>query len=122
MAVFLIPTIVLANAILPTNNWVGMTGVSHSNLYIGLNGITHTNWWIGMNVQATYINPTSGVGSIINLFPLIFMALAVMVLIGYGLQKGFTPFTLIVMAIIIYVAIGLLMGINGNILSMFGGA
>ena len=89
----LIPaTAVLATYLLPTHNYIGMSGVNNSNLYIGLNGISHTQWWIGMNVQATYINPTSGVGSMIVLFPLIFIALLIgingniMGIIGGGLH------------------------------------
>ena len=118
----LIPaTAVLATYLLPTHNYIRMSGVNNSNLYIGLNGISHTQWWIGMDVQATYINPTSGVGSMIVLFPLIFIALAVIALVGYGLMNGFTPFTLIIMAIIIYIAIALLIGINGNIMGIIGG-
>ena len=122
MALFIPATALLASYLLPTHNYIGMSGVNNSNLYIGLNGITHTNWWIGMNVSATYINPTSGAGSMISLLPFIFIALAIVVLVGYGLTNGFTPFTLIIMAIIIYIALALLMGLNGNIMGMIGGA
>ena len=114
----LIPTVVLA--LVGGNNFIGMSGVTHSNLYIGMGG--HGAWWIGFNVPATYINPNTPVAGFINLYPLIFIALAVLVVIIIGIKNEWGLVgTIIVMAIVIYIAIALLTGMHTMNVSILGG-
>ena len=114
----LIPTVVLA--LVGGNNYIGMSGVNHSNLYIGMGG--HGAWWIGFNVPATYINPNTPVAGFINLYPLIFIALAVLVVIIIGIKNEWGLVgTIIVMAIVIYIAIALLTGMHSMNVSILGG-
>jgi len=105
----LIPTVVLATV--GGNTFIGMQNIVHSNLYIGTG--LHGQWWVGFNVPATYINPSSPVGGFINLFPLIFIAMAVLMVIWMGIKNEWGMVgTIIVMAIVIYIAIALLKGMN----------
>jgi len=122
MVVLLIPTVVLANALSPANNWVGMSGVSHSNLYVGMiQGTIHGQWWVGFNVSATYINPNTAVGGFINLYPLIFVGLGIVVAIWYIKEEGINIYSIMMLAIIFYILIALLIGIHDNNVKILGG-
>ena len=75
----------------------------------------------GFNVPATYINPSSPVGSFINLFPLIFIAMAVLMVIWMGIKNEWGMVgTIIVMAIVIYIAIALLTGMHAMNVNILG--
>ena len=113
----LIPTVVLATV--GGNTFIGMQNIVHSNLYIGTG--LHGQWWVGFNVPATYINPSSPVGSFINLFPLIFIAMAVLMVIWMGIKNEWGMVgTIIVMAIVIYIAIALLTGMHAMNVNILG--
>ena len=113
----LIPTVVLATV--GGNTFIGMQNIVHSNLYIGTG--LHGQWWVGFNVPATYINPSSPVGGFINLFPLIFIAMAVLMVIWMGIKNEWGMVgTIIVMAIVIYIAIALLTGMHAMNVNILG--
>ena len=114
---FLIPTIVLAAV--GGNTWIGMSGVVHSNLYIGTG--VHGQWWVGFNVPAPYINPSSPVGGILGVIPTVFISLAVLLLIIVGLKEDLNIKTIIILAVIIYMALAFLSGINLDIRNILGG-
>ena len=113
----LIPAVALATV--GGNTFIGMQNIVHSNLYIGTG--LHGQWWVGFNVPATYINPSSPVGSFINLFPLIFIAMAVLMVIWMGIKNEWGMVgTIIVMAIVIYIAIALLTGMHAMNVNILG--
>ena len=115
----LIPAAVYAMT--QSNYFLGMSGVTNSNLYIGMSGVSGSRWYIGFNVPAQYINPSAPVGTIINLIPFIFTALAVLALLMIGFSEGFTPIVIILLAVAIYIAIALLMGMHSQIGGVIGG-
>lgn len=117
-AVLVLSTAVLAVA-LPSNFFVGMSGVSNSNLSIGMSGVTG-QYFIGMNVPAVYVNPQA-TGGFLNLYAFVFITLGVLSLLLIGFTEGFTPKGLILMAVAIYITIALLMGIHDQVGSIIGG-
>ena len=114
----LIPLIVLA--VSSPYPYVGMSGIYNSNVYVGMAGVIHSRWDIGDNVPATYINPSSPLGNFLSLYPVIFVAFAVLSLINIMSKKGYPVINLIIGAVLIYIALAFLSGINANINSILG--
>ena len=72
-------------------------------------------------IEASALSPTSPVGSFINLFPLIFIAMAVLMVIWMGIKNEWGMVgTIIVMAIVIYIAIALLTGMHAMNVNILG--
>ena len=114
----LIPLIVLA--VSSSYPYVGMSGIYNSNVYVGMSGVIHSRWYIGFNVPATYTNPSSPLGNFLSLYPVMFIAFAVLLLISIMTKKNASIMSLIIGAVLIYIAIAFLQGMNANINSILG--
>jgi len=114
----LIPLIVLA--VSSSYPYVGMSGIYNSNVYVGMSGIIHSRWYIGFNVPAAYVNSSSPLGNFLSLYPIIFIAFAVLLLISIMTKKDSSIINLIIGAVLIYIAIAFLVGMNANINSILG--
>jgi len=113
-----IPLIVLAAS--SPYPYIGMSGIYNSNIYVGMSGVIHSRWYIGDNVPATYINPSSPLGNFLSLYPVIFIAFAVLLLISIMTKKNASILNLIIGAVLIYIAIAFLVGMNANINNILG--
>ena len=105
-------------AIWGSHSYIGMSGVYNSNLYVGTHGQAGQ---LFIGYSAGSLNYASGAGSVINLIPLIFISLAVMLLVTIGFSDEVNITTIIIGAIIIFMALAFLAGINSEVSSILGG-
>lgn len=115
--VMLVPSsIVLANAL--TDPYIGRSGIDNSDLTAGFNNSSDLliDW-----DNPGHINPSSAVYPVMIIVPLIFFALALLILLGMAFTEGLTIKGLIIVGILIFIALALLAGVNFSTNSLLGG-
>lgn len=117
--VMLVPTaIAFANAI--NDPTIGMSGVNDSDLTIGMSGLGTSDFLIERGNNG-HINPSSAVYPVAIIVPLIFFALALLLIVSMAFGEGLDLKKLILIAVLITIALALLAGVNFSTNSLFGG-
>lgn len=117
--VMLVPTaIAFANAI--NDPTIGMSGVNDSGLTIGMAGLGTSDFLIERGNNG-HINPSSEVYPVAIIVPLIFFALALLLIVSMAFGDGLDIKKLIIIALLIMIALALLAGVNYSTNNLFGG-
>jgi len=119
IAIFcLIPNaILLASAL--TDPTIGMTGVNNSDLTVGMTGVENSDLLLDFNGADWHINPSEQ--PVMLAIPLVFLAVAILLLINLALSEEKNIKNLIYAAILIIIALTMLASIQFNINSLLGG-
>jgi hypothetical protein len=116
--VCIIPTaIVFASAI--TDPTIGMSGVNNSDLTVGMTGVENSDLLLDNNPADWHINPSEQ--PLLLIIPLIFFALALLLLIDMAFSEDKNIKKLIYAAILIIMALALLSGVQFNVNNILGG-
>ena len=122
----LFPTIkVVAQAFggFDTEKLIGMDGVANSQLLIRSSGTSNSLFDIimGASEGEAVLSPFTGAGSFVNLYPLMLVVLGVVLLVGLFQSKEQPAFKIVIAAVLIYVLINMLPGLQTIITQLFGG-
>ena len=99
---------------------VGMFGVNNPDLTVGMTGVDNPDLLVEVRDFSLIYPDTAGYGLFI-IIPLIFLAVAVLLLMNLVLSEEKDIKHLIYAAILIYVAISMLQSVQFNINSLLGG-
>ena len=117
--VMLIPSaIVFASAL--DDPTIGMNGVNDSDLTIGMTGVNHSDLLIERGNNG-HVNPSAMYFPLMMIVPLVFFALAILLILGMVFTDGLNIKGLILVAILIIIALALLAGVNFRTNSLLGG-
>jgi len=127
---FLIPLIVICISILVpvsivfansfTYPFVGMSGVNNSELTIGRTGVGTSDFLIDFDAPA-HINPSSPSYPVMIIIPLVFLAVAILILAKLVFSEDIDLKILIIAAILVIIAISMLVSMQSQITSLIGG-
>jgi hypothetical protein len=111
-------SIVLANSF--TYPFVGMSGVNNSNLTIGRTGVGTSDFLIDFDAPA-HINPSSPSYPVMIIIPLVFLAVAILLLVKMALSDDLDLKMLIIIGIMIIISIAMLISMQSQITTLIGG-
>jgi hypothetical protein len=109
--------ILLASAL--TDPTIEMSGVNNSELTIGRTGVNGSDQLLDYNGADWHVNPTEQ--PLMLIIPLVFFAVALLLLIQMALSEDKSISNLIYAAILIIMALALLTSVQFNINSLLGG-
>lgn len=119
IAIFcLIPNVILlADAL--TDPTIGMAGVNNSDLTVGMTGVENSDPLLDFNGADWHVDPSQQ--PLMLIIPLVFFAVAILLLIDLALSEEKKLVNLIYAAILIFIAVAMLGAIQFNINSLLGG-
>lgn len=119
LAILIPSSIALAQAV-ASQKTVQMSGVNDSDLMVGMSGIASSSLLINYGA-GTHFNPHEPVFQIVMLFPIIFIAMALYLILSMFAKGEFDFRIIITVAVIIYVSIILLQSMQVQITDLLGG-
>lgn len=119
ICLFLLVTnaIVFASAL--NDPTIGMTGVNNSDLTVGMTGVENSDLLIDNNPADWHINPSEQ--PLLLVIPLVFFALALLLLIDTAFSEDRSIKKLIYAAILIMMALAMLGSVQFSVNSLLGG-
>lgn len=117
-ALCLIPaSIVLASVL--NDATIGMTGVNNSDLTAGMTGVGNGDLLIDNDGTGIHINPSQY--PLLPIIPLVFLAVALLLLINLAFSEDKSIKKLIYAAILIIIALSMLASIQFSVTNLLGG-
>jgi hypothetical protein len=117
--ILLIPSSAVLAAALSGHYLIGLTSVTGSNPSVGMTGINvypHIEYLAGAN----HLNPSSASGTFVSFLPILFLAVAILILLNMLFSGNVDLKQLVWAVILIVVAFAALAIINGGLRGLLG--